>query len=360
MKCNLICRAFWSKGLQLVKPQFWGLLLAGVIAISGCGNDDPVNPIDHIVLPAKQDVYIGGYANIGMDFWAATYWKNEEIVFIGDGKEYTIIEKVIVNDEHVYAVGQTGDVAVLWKDAEKIELNSNGNTALATNIIIENNKAYILGRAKINGAWTMVYWVDGEMFVCVGSSWSSVTEFTVSGGKVYVVGHKDGNDGQSRSGYWENGLWNEVGEAGSYGYGISVTTKGIIISGESKFGDSGKEVATLWVNGNPIYLSTEWSTAYGIKVLLDDIYVAGIEIDQVSKYSQAILWKNGVKTILSGPTEGVNTYAYFVEVSNKGEVYVLGDHNDVYWYSLLWKDGELTAPFESNKEDRYGRGLSLN
>jgi hypothetical protein len=362
MKVNLFSKANLFKDLKLINLQFIGVLVFVFLIITGCGNDDGLSS-------AKQNVYIGGYSDLGEAHWAATYWKNKGMVVLESGEVPSFVEKVRVFNKQVYAVGNFGNIAVYWKDGVRVELDSWGNTAVAKDIIIDNGKVYVLGRAWVekdwspDKVWTPVYWVDGSMFICETANYvyGWPNGFTVYNGKVYIVGGVTSSQ-VGFAGYWENGSWKILGEAGSFGYGVSYGSDGLLFSGNSTIAETEKKVATLWKKGEIVYLSDEHSEGSGLNVFMDDVYVVGFERDPVTEIYQAVLWKNGVKSFLPIPNIGGNSFAYFVEISDNGEVYVIGDYKDEDgdWYSLLWKNNTLKAPFETKKEGWYGWGLSLN
>jgi hypothetical protein len=355
MKCKSISKANFYKGLKSVNLQFFGVFLLVIFTAAGCGKDDEPALIDGI----PSDVYISGSSDVGAAKWAATYWKNEERIELEDGEVESFANKVMFYDDHVYGVGKVfPNQAVYWMDGERINLDSWGNSATAHDILFKDGKMYIMGEAQINQAQTPVYWIDGQMTACETNG--NARGFTVSGGDIFIVGHRFIN-GEVYAGYWENGVWNKIGEAGSRGNGISITAGKFIICGQSTIEESENLVATLWENGSVIHLSMEASFAFDIKVHSGVTYVVGFEVTSDGFHDKAIVWKNGIATYLSEPIENADSQAISVEINQKGEVYVLGRYYEPEGVrTILWKDNKLTPPFETNKPGWNGWGLSLN
>jgi hypothetical protein len=359
MKLNLLHKAIQAASLQIGFSQILSALLLMAFIISGCGKEDEPAPIDEDPVPVIQDVYIGGSTDSGTGTWGAAYWKNSELVVLENAQVPSFITKVVVNENNVYAVGYFGNYAAYWKDGDRVMLESNGAiTTNASDIEVVDGKVYVVGRAMINGKWKPVYWIDGEMFTCNAENESSSYTFIVQGSDVYIVGSYFGET-DYHAGYWKNGIWNEIGKTGSYGYDIAISSKGIVISGEYFNPETAKYQAAYWENGVLTLLSYTTSFAWGLTTYNDEIYVAGgVKNLETGKF-EAVYWRNGEIRKLSSLNVNKDSYGYYVKVDSKGDVFVIGEYFGDDWYSLHWKNNKLHAPFEDDKSGWYGWGLSI-
>ena len=202
---------------------------------------------------------------------------------------------------------------------------------------------------------TGYYYKNGEAIyvpAVISNGSPRITDFTVSGNDVHVVGYESGSESGvsvTKARYWKNGQHIALPstQLKSWATGIDVVGSDVYISGYEEipvYNSLPIYVAKYWKNGVAYTLgnAVENSFAYGIKVAGNDACVLGYQrvvINNTSFKYYFGYWKNGQLITLNYSNGVSEVYDFFVSGQ---DVYVLGGgsvalddgkfrSDEVYW-----------------------------
>lgn len=342
-----------------------------------------------VMSPAEVDVYVAGLEEKGSGY-VAKYWKNGQPIALTDGTTNAAATSISVSGNDVYVCGSIDGNAVYWKNGNLVTLGD-GN---ATSIAVSGNDVYVAGWVRVfSGAESIhaCYWKNGNIALLpdnarsdpywdnfpISSKGSSANSIFISGSDVYIAGGEeisrvdlpDPNDPFGAPGYisatsavyWKNG--NEIYLIkGPYAGSLADEAYSIFVDGQDVYACGALE-ARYWKNGTSVYLPGR--TANSIYVSEGDVYVAGSQPDgqsfqtyfgifyrEVAKY-----WKNGNPVNLSDGTK--NAYPTSIAVSGN-DVYVAGYEEktagDRDFIARYWKNGN---PVVLGDVSKYSEASSI-
>lgn len=222
----------------------------------------------HGVYVADGHVYIGGIKNESSYVTSVVYWKDGELVAVASGTlGSTGGGPVAVKGEDVYMAGILDGQPMYWKNDVGVPLDGGVGNVIVTDIAVADNddvyvSGYIIGNHDL-----AVYWKNGEKITLgTGNGASQATAIFVEQNDVYVAGWErissSGGSGTVRvARYWKNGEAVDLtdGTHQAEANGIFVLDGKVYVSGV-EFMD--KRAATYWVDGETVRLSREDSNGY--------------------------------------------------------------------------------------------------
>lgn len=321
---------------------------------SSCDDDDPQTNTN------TTPVYTGGYVTTLVEE-AATYWKDQEEIRLGDGVNHSRVNTIFVQGSDVYAGGIEDIDAgraehlmpVYWKNGQKVILpvRDENPDASVTGIWVAGTDVHAIGdkglywkndEVIINSPFAEfaalcahgsdvyivgsfsgqgTYWKNGQSTVLPGGDMA--LDISIDGNDVYVLGLEFSNNGTVYK-YWKNGQEMTLGVALAYGdWATSIFAENgdVYITGRASANTPGTDgsIAKYWKNGTAIALTsdiTKYPTATDITISGGDVYTAVSEtppqpgIQPV--YSAAYYYKNQTPVRLSDPSYGAIATCIFV------------------------------------------------
>jgi hypothetical protein len=266
-------------------------------------------------------------------------------------------------DPDVYIVGFQrsrlgsgyNNLATMWHNGQITILESDGQSAVAYDIVADGNDIFIVGTLTSNNRNTASYWRNGELTKLTdGSTNSEVSAIVKSGNDIYLAGTY-----ANKAVYWKNGEIVELATRGTRSYGHDITEVGgkVYVAGYELF--RGIEVAVLWIDGEQTFITdgTKRATLDGVAVSGNDVYVAGREGETTVSTSRRLAkyWKNGKEVKLN---EGPNSaFARAIKIHN-GDIYVVGDElvRSGVDHVKYWKNNSEVLV---SHEDRQSAGYDI-
>src|SRR5690606_19178011 len=110
----------------------------------------------------NKDVYVAGYEHDGLGY-TAKYWKNGQVVSLGDGSASTFANTIFIDRGNVHVVGRgyigkMYTAALYWKNGQTVNLTDGNIPASASAVFVDNDDVYISGYEG-NVA---KYWKNGQ------------------------------------------------------------------------------------------------------------------------------------------------------------------------------------------------------
>ena len=146
---------------------------------------------------AKVTLYVSGFDSPSIDR-RALYWKNSEKHELTDGSTDALAYCIAADGDDVYVGGyiQSKDfkkegAAVIWKNGVAQKLTGDGILAKVNKIVIEDGHVYAAGayRDVLNGTtWQGALWIDGELTLFTEPASVEVGGLYVKDGKWIVNG----------------------------------------------------------------------------------------------------------------------------------------------------------------------------
>jgi len=250
------------------------------------------------------DVYVAGYGTLPVTHFAKPkYWVNGEGYTIANGTLQAYARAVKVEGGDVYVAGngiteQGKRVGKVWKNNEVI-FEGNGILNSSFNKVeIFQNAIYVAG--STDGA-RAAYWKDGiPVYLSNGQSGASVNDIAVTEGGVFAVGFHAYN-----AMFWKNSTGTVLKGIEASPYRTNATSIFVegddIYIGGAEYTTEVMSTAMFWKNGEPVALSTSGrrSVVSSIAVLNGNVYCAGYEYDASGTFRTGILWKNGVSQLIT-------------------------------------------------------------
>ena len=160
---------------------------------------------------SNGNVYVSGFDSPGFDR-RALYWKNEQKFELTDGSVDALAYCVAADGDDVYVGGyiQSKDfkkegAAVIWKNGVLQKLTGDGVLAKVNKIVIEDGHVYAAGayRDAVNGGnWQGAIWIDGEMTLFTEKVGIEVGGLYVKDGNWIVNGNMTLEDGTISAYNW--------------------------------------------------------------------------------------------------------------------------------------------------------------
>jgi hypothetical protein len=191
----------------LTVPTYWKNGVAVVLA----GGQE----LSSICL-SGQDVYVGGYVNVGVT--VAAYWKNGVVTLLPSGSRFATVQGLAVSGQDVYAAGRMliGDlnVATVWKNGVAIPLPDQGLGSTANAIRLSGQDVIVAGNARSpKGLGQATLWKNG---VATTLGDGDAQGLAVQGSDVYVSGVN------LTAIVWKNGVATPLPGYSAYAHGIWV------------------------------------------------------------------------------------------------------------------------------------------
>jgi hypothetical protein len=268
-----------------------------------------------------SDVYaVGNVGNV------ATVWKNGIASNLTDGKEFSIAYDVVVNDNDVYIAGYDGKIAKYWKNGIAVSLSDGKYQAKAHSILIIDNDVFVCGSESFEYGYISsdaVVWKNGKKIETlpnlktekVNSSAMSIVKNENSTNKYCVLWEVNYSDGF----YYHASCvkdWNDANPGGIF-ISNEIFKPNSLAANNNKIYVVGTTFGGCASYYNPsstqlIKLESDClkpgnsSSALTMTFLGNDIYVAGGQNDY------ATYWKNG-KTVWVDKTKGTGVSDIFVK-----------------------------------------------
>lgn len=213
-------------------------------------------------------VYIGGIKNESSYVTSVVYWKDGELVTVASGTlGSTGGGPVAVKGEDVYMAGILDGQPMYWKNDVGVPLDGGTGNVNVTDIAVADNDDVYVSGYTIGNHDLAVYWRNGEKIILgTGDGASQTTAIFVEQNDVYVAGWesiaRSGGSGRVRiARYWKNGEAVDLtdGTHQAEANGIFVLDGKVYVSGV-EFMD--KRSATYWVDGETVRLSHEDNNGY--------------------------------------------------------------------------------------------------
>lgn len=122
-----------------------------------------------------NDVYITGYHSLGMEppdnpdeeIMVSCYWKNGQITSFTDKTKNTWVESIVVSGDDEYRIGKENNIACVWKNNIKTELESSKSEggSEAKSILVIGNDIYVAGTEKYDDKTLVCLWKNGKKTV---------------------------------------------------------------------------------------------------------------------------------------------------------------------------------------------------
>ena len=247
------------------------------------------NPPEPPELSNNIDIYVAGTDDSGSED-AAKVWKNgKELYVFTNGSDYAGANSIFVAENKVYAVGNDGNVAKLWKNKSATNLTDGSYRANAFSVFVAGSNVYTVG-CEDNGKNTIAkVWRNGSEHLALtdGSNSAQANSVFVVGEDVYTAG----DDGKVAK-VWKNKkvVFKTSGSNSAFAYSVYVVGEDIYVAGVEVEGS--KWVAKVWKNNKELYKLADNGIAKSIVVHNGDVYVAGGHQSNGINFA-AKVWKNG-------------------------------------------------------------------
>ncbi|MGC4013202.1 MAG: hypothetical protein QM755_01610 [Luteolibacter sp.] len=256
----------------------------------------------------------------------ASYWRNGNIVLLGDGQKKTMAANIALSGNEVYVPGlervdnSYNSIARYWKNGVAVNLSSGLTRAAANDIAIVVQTAiigghpvsvktiYAAGKEDItpdnaNYNMTARYWKNGTaVSLTNGQNDAEALAIFVAGTDTYVAGWESTAAGKHVAKYWKNGIPVNLTNGSSFAeaHAITVVDGVVYVAGYEYNNASGRSVAKYWKNGIAVNLASalQHSRANAITMVKDNVYTGG------SFNGFPAYWKNGVLTLLNASVIG--------------------------------------------------------
>ena len=264
-------------------------------------------------------VYISGQADITTDY-EACYWINQEIYGLpGNGGE---AEAIAVDGDDVYVAGWFNNGSCYWKNGQKINLTTNGESQ-AFAIGVRNNGSVYIGGSYINNHHYVIpcFWKDGNNRTNLpipnhGDGEVYDITFDAAGNMRYYAGFTMKPDNLTgyapKAARWRHTVRTDLPDGTSdislYGtgsYGITIVGEDIYVAGYTDWiGDydddnTGGTFPRYWKNNTAHDLEGGPNTIFGtgqandIRVADGNVVVVGVATSNSDDYAvQACYWFN--------------------------------------------------------------------
>lgn len=153
------------------------------------------------------DIYKAGSENILGQFSKAKYWKNDQEVFLTDGKKEASALSIVVEKGNVYVLGSESGRIVVWKNGQASSLTDGTTSAMPTSLAVENGNVYVSGTVyNASGTTVAKYWMNGKAIDLTNGNFHAGAEsIAVDNENVFVAGWENDASGNSIAKYWKNG-----------------------------------------------------------------------------------------------------------------------------------------------------------
>ncbi|MCL1894652.1 MAG: hypothetical protein FWG02_10565 [Holophagaceae bacterium] len=270
------------------------------------------------VFVSGKDVYAAGIEDISQENWAATLWKNGEVLHrLNNGELDAHNLTVFASHGKIRVVGLVNEdklppAAILWENGkesrrytlEEQELEE-PESAFASSVFALDDDVYLSGFDCYYAGEVALVWKNGELlhrFTCKAGT-AEISSIAVSDGDLYSVGFEL-KGGRSTAVVWKNGdvlyripskLYHSRAET------VYILDKDVYVTGFVGR-DPLKGTAMVWKNGEAIYSLTDGNSYVGTGSILvsgSNVYVSGYETFDKGSDSIGRLWKNGENIELS-------------------------------------------------------------
>lgn len=334
-----------------------GMMLAvGLLALVAIGCSQPGSgPGD---TTGDQTIYAGGYCRNSSGVQLPGYWKNgvwTDLPTLG-GYAAEVVSLVISGND-IYAGGwcwsgssSSTQVSGYWKNGAWTGWGSQTITSL----IVYGSSVYAggyywtqagsYGQVKAPGYWKDGAWNGLPTQSIYGATVAAMTE---SGGQIYAGGYATVQIGsnpvvfRAYPGYWINGIWGQLPDAGLGGQVQCLFTSGgsVYAGGICNMPSSPSDPQTAlsqagyWLNGGWMALTSAVAGA-----IVNLIAVSGTDVYAFGRIGSTLgYWKNGAWTALPQQQVTVNSLCVL-----SSDVYLCGSDDSSgaskpgYWKNGTW------------------------
>jgi len=300
-----------------------------------------------------RTVLVAGYYSTPSFIDVACYWKNGELIVLGDGVDSSHSYSIAVSGNNIYIAGYYTNsnlvqVACYWIDdvESRVDLGDGINSSYSTDIAVSGNNIYVSGYEASSGAF---YWLINDNITRIDlnpNPMASASSIFVEGDNVYVLGV----NASTEPCYWTNGVETILANADSAS-SIFVEGGNVYVSGVNSSFEP-----CYWTNNTATILTREGSFTY-----VNDIYVSGSDIyiagsDYIGAIFTACYWgPDGTKTNFDSGTFGAWAESIFFF---EGDIYISGyyyidasNYTPCYWINTSDSRVDLSTD--------YGQGTSI-
>lgn len=262
--------------------------------------DTTKNSMANGILVKDTDIYICGSVNGA----TAVYWKNGVMHTLPQGVNTYAIA---VSGNDVYVTGCTYSngnyIAAYWKNEQLISIGDTTKMSYPSSIAVSGSDVYIAGSEFTFipgvelGPTYMTLWKNGiEKIITPFAGDPLSIAIALNGDNVYITGAFGSVTDQTQAAYWENAdlhlLTNNSADASANAVAIN--------NGDIYFAGKSNNMAAYWDKSNIEHDLTDPSLKYDATAITfngTDMYIAGYQ--DVTTATNAAYWKNGQIVSLS-------------------------------------------------------------
>ena len=309
----------------------------------------PPPPKDTLVVQQKVDIYLCGDVTKSGGITTAVYWKNDSIIYLGNGSRFSTAESIFVDSNDVYVAGyeensSSNFVAVYWKNGAKVTLGNGVKYTFAYDIKEKNDTVYTAGMQYTSTGEAATLWINGmQTTLPSNSAHSKLNTVALKGNDIYTGGYEEFGNFSYAATVWKNSISQSLssGQTQREILSISIPDNNDIYSlgYEIINSNTGEKQIKLWKNSNSlVFVGASLFYSSSVRVIGNDIYIPGYQ--SVNNKYYAKYFKNGVEILLSD--EGRNAYALDMSVKyNKTIVTGCLTNINNYPVAVYWQDGKL-------------------
>lgn len=240
----------WKNGESIDIPDFTGLNNMNIRGISISGNDLYI--LGNEVVGSENAIKIsknGTTTEIKRSIATST----TKPLFFVDGDDVYVVAS-IKNSRNYYEV-------MMWKNGvETILIKGEDSDVFASDIHVENNKVYVLGRLSKNGVSTYKIWKDGEETNLKVDN-ISPSDMYVENSNVYITGRPSPREDKAL--LWKNGELTSIGNPNSSVSAQKVFVKNnkVCVSYRERDKD-GNLLSKFWVDGTIVDMLTDKNKSF--------------------------------------------------------------------------------------------------
>ncbi len=278
----------------------------------------------------------------------AVYWKNDSIVYLGDGTRFSTPEAIFIDSNDVYVGGYEEDshgnmLAVYWKNGIKVILGNGLFPTYIYDITVNNGTVYAAGVQYTSNGEVATLWVNGTQTTLSSTlNHSRLNAVAVKGNDVYVGGYDELTSHTYVAKIWKNGTSEILTSGPTNGEVLSlcINSNDVFTLGyEIINSNTSEKKIYIWKNGVSFpFFGGSFFYSSSIRVITNDIYVPGYQETNNRYYAK--YFKNGVEVSL--PDEGLSAFAMDIGVKFNKTIVVgclLNTNNNLR--AAYWLDGNL-------------------
>jgi hypothetical protein len=285
-------------------------LIALSYLLFSCSNDETYSS----VYVSGNDIYIAGDINR-----EAALWKNGEKINLDSVKgTESFANKIFVNGKDVYVVGDLNHKPVLWKNGKISLLDKKANFSSADGVIVYNNSVYVIGSVQYRNKLSSMN--DGTLI------------------------KKD----QSEVILWKNGEKTDVGITRDQGYHfLFITNQGVYVGGN--FIEKNENIGIICQRD----LSKVEDNVDGN--FISDSAISSSRINPTIKFAKSVIQTN-IKSKLE--FKGIYLKGFYV---SENDIYSIAESNDYEnQYSCVIKNDKIIYKIsKSNFNSIYVNGRDI-